>query len=53
MLPIYPGGHAAYQNFVAEQLRNHYAYPEDLPDALLDIYECFLFFDYSFYLLTN
>lgn len=41
MLPIYPGGHAAYQNFVVEQLRNHYANPAELPDALLDIAERF------------
>lgn len=41
MLPIYPGGHAAYQNFVVEQLRNHYANPADLPDTLLDIAERF------------
>ena len=32
MLPIYPGGHVAYQNFVVEQLRNHYANPAELPD---------------------
>lgn len=41
MLPIYPGGHVAYQNFVVEQLRNHYANPAELPDALLDIAERF------------
>ena len=41
MLPIYPGGHMAYQNFVVEQLRNHYANPAELPDRLLDIAECF------------
>ena len=34
MLPIYPGGHVAYQNFVVEQLRNHYANPAELPDFL-------------------
>ena len=41
MLPIYPGGHVAYQNFVVEQLRNHYANPAELPDSLLDIAERF------------
>ena len=41
MLPIYPGGHVAYQNFVVEQLRNHYANPAELPDRLLDIAERF------------
>lgn len=41
MLPIYPGGHAAYQNFVVEQLRDHYSNPADLPDSLLDIAERF------------
>lgn len=41
MLPIYPGGHMAYQNFVVEQLRNHYANPAELPDRLLDIAERF------------
>jgi len=53
MFPIYPGGHAAYQKFVVEKLRNHYAYPADLPDELLDIAEYFLLFDDSFYFLTN
>lgn len=47
MLPIYPGGHAAYQNFVVEQIRNHYANPADLPDTLLDIAERFPLLDYS------
>lgn len=41
MLPIYPSGHVAYQNFVVEQLRNHYANPAELPDRLLDIAERF------------
>ena len=41
MLPIYPGGHVAYQNFVVERLRNHYANPAELPDTLLDIAERF------------
>lgn len=53
MLPTYPGDHATYQKFVVEQLRNHYAYPANLPDTLLDIAEYFLLFDYSFYFLTN
>lgn len=39
MLPKYPGGHAAYQKFVVEQLHNYYDDPADLPGHLLDIAE--------------
>ena len=41
MLPIYPGGHLAYQNFVVEQLRNHYANPAELPDRLILQYQLY------------
>lgn len=34
MLPHYPGGHPAYQDFVVEQIRNHYVDPAELLDIL-------------------
>lgn len=39
MFPNYPGGHAAYQEFVVKGLRDHYANPAELPGELLDIAE--------------
>ena len=41
MLPNYSSGHLAYQNFVVEQLRTHYADPAELPDSLMSIAERF------------
>ena len=39
--PTYPGGHAAYRNFVVEQLRKHYPEANSLPDRVLKIAERF------------
>lgn len=41
MFPNYPGGHGAYQDFVVQRLRDHYADPAELPGELLDIAERF------------
>ena len=41
MFPNYPGGHGAYQDFVVQRLRDHYADPTELPSDLLDIAERF------------
>ncbi len=37
MYPNYPGGYRAYQDFVDQRLRNHYADPPELPSDLLDV----------------
>ncbi len=41
MYPYYPGGHAAYQNFIVEQLRKHYTRAANLPNHILKIAERF------------
>ena len=41
MFPNYPGGHAAYQEFVVKGLRDHYANPAELPSGFLETAERF------------
>ena len=41
MLPVNPGGHAAYQNFVATNLRKYYPNPDAFSPATWDIIERF------------
>ncbi len=41
MYPYYPGGHAAYQIFVVEQLRKHYIRAANLPPHILKLAERF------------
>ena len=48
MLPINSGGHAAYQNFVTENLRKYYPNPNSLPRSTGDIIERFWALDLSF-----
>lgn len=48
MLPINPGGHAAYQNFVASNLRKYYPNPDSFSRATWDIIERFWNLDLSY-----
>ena len=48
MLPVYPGGHAAYQNFVAANLRKYYPNPDAFSRATWDIIERFWNLDLSY-----
>lgn len=41
MLPVNSGGHAAYQNFVIENLRKYYPDPCAIPRSAWDIIERF------------
>ena len=48
MLPVNPGGHAAYQNFVATNLRKYYPNPDAFSPATWDIIERFWNLDLSY-----
>ena len=48
MLPVNSGGHAAYQNFVTENLRKYYPNPDSIPRSTWDIIERFWALDLSF-----
>ena len=48
MLPVNPGGHAAYQNFVATNLRKYYPNPDAFSRATWDIIERFWNLDLSY-----
>ena len=48
MLPVNPGGHAAYQNFVTVNLRKYYPDPNALSPATWDIIERFWNLDLSY-----
>ncbi len=47
MLPVNSGGHAAYQNFVIENLRKYYPDPNIIPRTTWDIIERFWHLDLS------
>lgn len=48
MLPVNSGGHAAYQNFVIENLRKYYPDPCAIPRSAWDIIERFWALDLSY-----
>lgn len=48
MLPVNTGGHAAYQNFVVENLRKYYPDPDSIPRSTWDIIEHFWRLDLSY-----
>lgn len=48
MLPVNPGGHAAYQNFVATNLRKYYPNPDALSRSTWDIIDRFCNLDLSY-----
>ena len=48
MLPVNPGGHAAYQNFVVTNLRKYYPNPDTFSRATWDIIERFWNLDLSY-----
>ncbi len=48
MLPANSGGHAAYQNFVIENLRKYYPDPCAIPHSTWDIIERFWALDLSY-----
>lgn len=48
MLPVYPGEHAAHQNFVAVNLRKYYPAPDALLRSTWDIIDCFWNLDLSY-----
>ena len=48
MLPVNPGGHAAYQNFVVTNLRKYYPDPNAFSPATWDIIERFWNLDLSY-----
>ena len=48
MLPVNPGGHAAYQNFVATNLRKYYPNPDTFSRTTWDIIERFWNLDLSY-----
>ena len=48
MLPVNPSGHAAYQNFVATNLRKYYPNPDAFSPATWDIIERFWNLDLSY-----
>ena len=50
MLPVNPGGHAAYQNFVVTNLRKYYPDPDAFSPATWDIIERFWNLDLSSHL---
>jgi len=45
MLPLNPGGHAAYQDYVVANLRKYYPVPSSLPKSTWDILERFFCLD--------
>ena len=48
LLPVNSGGHTAYQNFVAENLRKYYPNPDALARSTWDIIERFWNLDLSY-----
>ena len=48
MLPVITGGHTAYQNFVALNLRKYYPDPDSLPRSTWDIIDRFWNLDLSY-----
>ena len=48
MLPVNSGGHAAYQNFVVENLCKYYPNPNAIPRSTWDIIERFWHLDLSY-----
>lgn len=48
MLPVNPGGHPAYQNFVVDNLRKYYPNPDALARSTWDIIERFWHLDLSY-----
>lgn len=48
LLPVNTGGHAAYQDFVAENLRKYYPNPDAIPRSTRDIIERFWALDLSY-----
>ena len=48
MLPVNPGGHAAYQDFVVTNLRKYYPDPDAFSRATWDIIERFWNLDLSY-----
>lgn len=48
MLPVNPGGHAAYQNFVVTNLRKYYPNPNAFSRATWDIIKRFWNLDLSY-----
>ncbi len=48
LLPVNPGGHAAYQNFVATNLRKYYPNPDAFSPATWDIIKRFWNLDLSY-----
>ena len=48
MLPVNSGGHAAYQNFVTENLRKYYPDPNVISPSTWDIIERFWTLDLSY-----
>ena len=48
MLPVNTGGHAAYQNFVVENLRKYYPDPDSIARSTWDIIEHFWRLDLSY-----
>ena len=47
MLPVNPGGHAAYQDHVVTNMRKYYPDPSSLPESTWDILERFFSLDLS------
>ena len=48
MLPVNPGGHAAYQNFVVTNLRKYYPNPDAFSQATWNVIERFWNLDLSY-----
>lgn len=48
LLPVNPGGHSAYQNFVVENLRKYYPDPDSIPRSVWDIIDRFFNLDLSY-----
>ena len=48
MLPVNSGGHAAYQNFVIENLRKYYPDPCSIPTSTWDVIERFWTLDLTY-----
>ena len=48
MLPVFSGGHSAYQNFVLDNLRKYYPDPDSIPRSTWEIIDHFWNLDLSF-----
>ena len=48
MLPVFFGGHSAYQNFVLDNLRKYYPNPDSIPRSTWEIIDHFWNLDLSF-----